>query len=244
MGFLSSLSLPLEAVRLIRKTPALRRLALISAGVTAACYLAVAVLLYFAAPWLLSVLWPKPAGWLLLLWYPAVAILFALGFFLGAQAAPVIVLAPLLDRLSVATEDALGRAPTPGGLGRFFAETWRGVVKAALRVALLFGGQTVLLILWLLPGVGQPLFSLASAVWSMLWLAFEYVDVTANRHGLGFAEVRQLLRQNLRATIGLGAALYLLLWLPFLNLFLVPIAVVAATRYYRQLVVDQTVGDP
>ena len=63
----------------------------------------------------------------------------------------------------------------------------------------------------------------------------QYVDVAANRHGLGFRDVLALLRANPGTTAGLGAGLFVLLFVPLLNLFLVPAAVVAGTHVFSRM---------
>ena len=43
------------------------------------------------------------------------------------------------------------------------------------------------------------------------------------------------MKHHLPACLGLGFGLYALLWIPILNLFLVPVAVVAGTLLFSQL---------
>jgi CysZ protein len=234
VGFFQALFLPLEAWRVIRGDAGLRRLARVSAFVSALCFAGLIVGLWFAAPSLVSLLWTKPAGWTVIFWDLAAALLFVIGFVVSAQTVPVIVLAPLSERLSIQTERSLGKTDDGGGLVRFVAETGRSIRKAILRVTVFAVGHACLLLLWIVPGYGQAAWSAAVFLWSALWLAFEYVDITANRHGLGFRAVIRFLRARPGQALGLGAAIYLLLWVPFLNVFFVPLAVVSAALLFTR----------
>jgi CysZ protein len=72
-------------------------------------------------------------------------------------------------------------------------------------------------------------------LWTMAWLAAEYLDAPMARHLYPFREVRRVLLARLWLCMGFGAAVYVLLWLPVLNLFFIPLAVVAGTLLFRGL---------
>jgi CysZ protein len=55
------------------------------------------------------------------------------------------------------------------------------------------------------------------------------------RHLYPFGQVLAALRRRLTLALGFGAALYVMLWVPVLNFFLMPVAVVAGTLLYRAL---------
>lgn len=231
-GFL----LPFRAIGLILAHRPLRRWSAL-AGLVSAVLLAglLGALVAFTGD-LLGVLWAKPAGWLVGLWYLAAALVFGILFVLGASTVPTVATAPFLDPLSADTERVLGAAAEDGGgLGRVLAETVNAVGKAVLRIALLLAGHALLLVLWLLPGIGQGLWSAAALSWTVFWLAFEYLDVPANRHGYRFRDTLALVRANAPAAVGLGLGVYLILWVPLLNVFFVPVGAVAATMLFVQL---------
>ena len=233
MGFLKAFVLPIEALRLIRRDPALQRLTLISAVVSALCFAGLFVGLWYAAPYLMGLLWTKPDDWMVFVWAVTAAAFFFIAFVIGAQTIPIIVLAPLSERISIQTEQALGIEADDGGLARFVVETGRSIQKALLRVIVLLSGHAVLLLLWFIPGLGHAAWTIASLFWSVVWIAFEYVDITANRHGLSFSQVVRFLNAHAGATLGLGLAIYALLWVPIVNVFFVPVAVISATLLYQ-----------
>ena len=55
------------------------------------------------------------------------------------------------------------------------------------------------------------------------------------RHLYPFAQVRRVLRQRWALCLGFGAGVYVLLWVPILNSFFLPVAVVGGTLLYRGL---------
>lgn len=229
-------ALPFRAMRLIANCPPLLRLSLVTAAVSALLLLVLAAVLVGFAGDLVGSLWAKPSGWLLLLWYPLAALVFGLLFILGASTVPTLATTPLLDPLSLATERALGLLPDEsGGLWRLTKETTRAVGKTLVRLSFLYMGHALLLSLWLLPGVGHALWSVLALAWTVFWLAYEYLDVPANRHGLGFADVLRLIADNLPMAAGFGFAVYAILWVPLLNIVFIPVAAVGATMAFAEL---------
>jgi CysZ protein len=145
-------------------------------------------------------------------------------------------LAPLQDPLSTATEAACGDfAAPPFSLARIVRETGIALGHTATRVLLLLAGQAVLLLLNLIPGAGHVAWIVASTLWTMAWLAVEYLDSPMTRHRYTFRDVRRVVWKRLTLSLGFGAALYILLWIPILNFFLIPLAVVGGTLLFRGL---------
>ena len=231
-GFL----LPFRAIGLILAHRALRRWSLLAGVVSAVLLTGLLVVLVAFTGDLLSAVWARPEGWLRALWYLAAALLFGLLFVLGASTIPTVATAPFLDPLSADTERVLGAAPgEAGGLRRIVGETANAVGKAVLRIGILLAGHLALLLLWLLPGIGQGLWSAAALAWTVFWLSFEYLDVPANRHGYRFRDTLALIRRHGAAATGLGLGVYLVLWVPLLNVFFVPVGAVAATQLFVEL---------
>ena len=236
---LRGLWLPVRAARLILRTPALLRWSRICAVVTALCLMAWLAALVLWTDDAVATLWPKPAGDLgRLAWMVAVAVAFCLLGVLGATTLPLLLLAPLLDPISELTEMALGSAgdSTPSGGWRVTARGAAVALGHSLkRVALLWVGQLALLPLFLVPGFGSGLSALLGVAWTSLWLAAEYLDLPMARHLHSFQEVLSAMASRKLAAAGFGLSLYILLWVPVVNLFLIPIAAVAGTIFYHSL---------
>jgi len=163
-------------------------------------------------------------------------IFFIMLFVVGALTVPNLLLAPLQDPLSEATELRCGdftAAPfSVGGLVKGIKES---LCHTLLRLFLMLLGSVVLFPLHLIPVAGSVLWVVFSSVWSMFWISAEHLSNPMARNLRSFREVLRVLRARLPLALGFGAALYALLWVPVLNFFLMPVAVVAGTLLYRGL---------
>ncbi len=242
--FFRGLALPFRALRVMMSSARLVGLSLLSALVTSGV---LAGLVWF---W-----WPRALGWAEALigtgaWRDVVSaivglLFFALTFFVSALTVPNVVLAPLQDPLSEATETRCGdfTAPPLSAPG-----TVRGTLHALghtlLRLATQLLGVGVLLPLNLIPGAGSIAFAIAGSLWSMVCLAIEHLSNPMARHLYPFGQVVVVVRRRLALSLGFGAALYVMLWVPVLNFFLMPVAVVAGTLLFRALRAAQALGPP
>jgi len=171
-------------------------------------------------------------------------LVFALLMFIGASTAPMLLAAPLMDPISAATERLLGHEPEGGGLGRAAREVLRSWKNALVRVILLGAGQLALLPLLLIPGVGQPAWTASSWAWTAIWVAVAYLDVPMSRHLCSYRQELAALRARPMVCLGFGAAVALMLWVPLLNFFFVPVAVVGGTLLFRGLVASGAISEP
>lgn len=153
-------------------------------------------------------------------------------FAAGALTLPNLLLAPVQDPLSEATERALG-ATTPGPSG-FVRGTLISLRHTLVRLALMLLGFAVLFPFNFIPGVGSVVWFVLSTLWSAFWLSVEYLSGPMARHHRRFREVLSVLKQRPGVTFGFGLALWVLLWLPIVNCFLMPLAVIAGTLLYRE----------
>jgi len=235
--FFRGFALPWSAFRLVFASTQLLLLTCIACAVTLVVLVALAWGLVHSTGDGLALLLPRPsAAWALMLWDALAVLVGGVLFVVGANTLPLLMLAVLQDPLSRTTEGLCGApAPPPFSLQRAWRATTVALGHTALRVTLLVGGQLGLLLLNLLPGVGHVLWAVSSALWTMLWLAVEYVDSPMTRRGHSWATVRGMISRRLALSLGLGAALYLLLWIPVLDFFLVPVAVIAGTLFVRGL---------
>lgn len=233
------LRLPLSAFKLIFAVPRLRALALVCAGVTGLTLVGIAVGSWSAGHGLSTWMLGGDAasdGWRS---YAAVGVgvlLAALFFGFGALTLPNLLLAPLQDPLSEATEVVCGDfTPEPFSMSALVRGTWESLRHTLLRLLIMTVGAVVLLPLHLVPVVGNVLSFALTTAWSMYWLAVEHLSNPMARHLRRFREVVTVLRRRLLLALGFGATLWVLLWIPVVNFFLMPVAVVAGTLLYRGL---------
>lgn len=243
--FFTGLSLPWRAGQLVLRGGRLLTLVLVAAGLVG---LTLVALLVWLAPWMTRVgkgwLGEGGAAWGAL--GTALGVLLALGTVVaGALTLPNLVLAPLQDPLGEATEACLGdfRSP-PFSPARFLRGVWISLKHTLLRIVFMLAGVLLLLPLNLIPGVGTLLFSALSITWTAWWLSVEYLSGTMARHLLPFRAVLRVLWGRRALALGFGASLYLLLWVPVVNFFLMPVAIVAGALLYRALQEQGLIRNP
>lgn len=239
-------ALPFRALALLFATPRLVALTLTMAGVTLCTLVGLAVTLWSAAPGLATaVVGSSPSLWAAAL-RTALAGAFFLGLFLlGANTLPLTLAAPLMDPISIQTERTAGfPVAEDGGIRRALRELARSVANGLLRLAVLAAGQGILLLLLAIPVIGGPLWTALSFGWASLWLTAAYLDIPMARHLYTLDHEVSVLKRRFWLCLGFGAAVALMLWVPLLNFFFVPVAVIAATLLFRGLVAAGVLPPP
>jgi CysZ protein len=233
----SGAALPFRAARVILGSPRLRALSLLAGTVTAATLVGLVFLSLEAAQRIGGWLVPETtraggAAYAVGTWLLEAALALVL-FALGALTAPNLMLAPLQDPLSEATEAAFGGfvAP-PWSLRSMLKGTVESLVHTLGRLVFVAGGLVVLFPLNFVPVAGSVLWVVGSSTWSAFWLAVEHLSTPAARHLQPFRQVVRVLRGRLALALGFGGTLTVLLWVPVLNFFLLPLAVVAGTLLF------------
>jgi len=226
-----------RAFGLIFRTPKLFLLSALCALVTLVALVGLVLLLWNYTPELINAIVARPDTWYgKALWQLVLVLTFVVLLVIGATTVPPLLLAPLQDPLSEATEELCGgfQAP-PFTLPAFFRGVVTGVLHTLTRLFFLVLGLVVLLPLHLIPGVGSVLWTVLVSLWTMLWMAGEHLAGPMTRHLYPFSEVRRMLRERRALCLGFGAGVYLLLWVPVLNTFFLPVAIIAGTLLYRGL---------
>lgn len=233
---LRGLSIPLRAFVLILRTPRLLGLSLLCAAVTGLTLIGVGVGAWSLGQRAAGALLSADSGWQHAASMGLSALFFVMLFIVGALTAPNLLLAPLQDPLSEATELRCGDfTPPPFSAGALVRGTLESLWHTLARVALMLLGLVLLFPLNLIPVAGSVLWVALSSLWSMFWIAAEHLSNPMARHLRPFRQVIRALRSRLPLALGFGAALYVLLWVPVLNFFLMPVAVVAGTLLFRGL---------
>jgi CysZ protein len=233
---LAGARLPLQAAAAIARSPRLLGLSLVGALVTAATLVAVGVGSTAASGALADWLIGGGGAWKTIAHGTLRTLSWVVFFAAGALTAPNLLLAPLQDPLSEATESACGDfTPPPFSLGNAARGTLESLAHTLLRLAFMAGGLLALLPLHLVPGVGSVAWLAASSLWSAFWVAVEHLSNPAARHLQPFGQVVTALRARLALALGFGGCLSVILWVPLLNFFLMPLAVVAGTLLFRGL---------
>jgi uncharacterized protein involved in cysteine biosynthesis len=231
--FVGGTLLPLQSALLLLQYRQLLLLAVAPLGLTLVLYAAVLVLgVHYYEGWF-ALLLAHPHVWYFRIGYEVVhllvfllvlALLWFSFTFIGTALA-----APFLERLSQRVDTLLegDRNGLPHPLPVRWGD-WGRALWHALLLSLLWGA---LLPLTFLPGVGY----LCWVVGTWLLLAYNFTAFALDRRGLAFRTQWRVLRSEGMATLGLGAALFLLLALPGVGLLILPISTVAGTLLVRDI---------
>ncbi len=163
-------------------------------------------------------------------------ILMVVFFFLITMAASALA-GPFNEMLSQRTEELVTRRPPTVAVGpvRVLKDCLRSLGHSlkilGLYVTILVCGLPLLLI----PGIGGLLFSVLCVVVSSYMFAYEYLGYPMDRKRLSFKEKKAFLRSNLVSAVGFGLGNVAVATIPFVNLLLIPCAVVGGTLLYLDI---------
>lgn len=192
------------------------------------CTLLLLIALAFGGAWLVGGLIEDALGAQLRTFAQAVVVVLALllGYFLYLPLARVL-LAPFSEALS-----RRAHTITTGAHYRSDANwaraMWEGLKLVLMQLSVLLAAFVVSIII---PPIGAPLGILVA----ILVCGLDFMDVPLSARGLPLRKKLGVLWQHKALALGFGAAAYLLLFLPFINLLALPVGVIGATLLTDQL---------
>ena len=147
-----------------------------------------------------------------------------------------VVAAPFNDALSEAVEHILtGETAPPFSLSRMVADVARTVRLELLKVMLyLVVVGPMFLASFVIPVVGQAV-SLVGFALTAIYLGIDYVDWPAARRDWSVRDRLAFARRHLPAVAGFGTGVWLLLFIPLVNLLFMPAAVAGGTILFLSL---------
>lgn len=144
-----------------------------------------------------------------------------------------VVAAPFNDALSEAVERLLtGGSPPPFSFKRLLGDIVRTIrleVGKVLLYTLIVG--PMFLASFLLPGIGQVI-SIVGFALTAVYLGVDYVDWPAARRDWSVGDRVAFTRRQLPAMAGFGTGVWVLLFIPLVNLFFMPAAVAGGTMLF------------
>jgi len=69
-------------------------------------------------------------------------------------------------------------------------------------------------------------------MWTIGWIAAEYLERAVVRHLYRLRDVQAVVGQRLRLSLVFGAAVYAILWIPVVNFFFIPAPWLGGTLLY------------
>lgn len=145
-----------------------------------------------------------------------------------------LIASPFNDLLSERTEEILAGVGTaePFAWKTFGGDAWRAIVVEGKKMGFFVIGMLVLLLLNLIPVLGQLLYSISAALFTLFFLAVEYLGYVLSRKRLSFARQRRYVFGQISLHLGFAVGVLCLLAVPLMQLLCIPLAVVGATRLY------------
>ena len=225
--FAQGFALPIRGAALLWRTPALRRLAIVPLLLNSVLYLIALTLFFQHYGTGFSLFVDRPEAWYWLIGYyllRGVAFLVGLAVFVFSFVFVGKALAtPFLDILSERTELILRGSPTNQAfqLGRWLIDILRSL------------GHTILILMVLI--IAFPLSFIpvvGTAAWlglGWLLLVYEFTSFALDRRRLTFREKCVHILSDRAESLGFGAALFVLLAIPVVNIVGLSVAAVSGT---------------
>ena len=229
--FIHGMSYPFLALALLRAGP-VRRFILFPAVINAVLFLLIFIAAIVAYPYLYDQFitseesfWQGLLQWFLFLVYFAAMLVV---FFFTFAVVGTVVAGPFLEPISRRVETEILGTTTEGRGRGALGETIYSLSQAAGMILVGIGSLLIILPLSCIPLVGAPL-ALVIASWVV---ATEYLDASFARKRYPLGEKVRFVLANKASTMGFGMAIQALLFIPILNLFVLPLGAVAATMLY------------
>jgi len=157
--------------------------------------------------------------------------------------------APFLDRLSQEVEAlALGRRDEPFSLRVAARDLASSVAHSLLSFGIWLVLMAVCAALNAVPFVGAPISFALAVCGTALLLAREAMDGAMSRRRMTYVHKLRVVFTHAPATLGFGLVHSLVLWIPFVNLAVLPVAIAGGTLLYCDLeragLVPDALGQP
>lgn len=192
--------------------------------------------------WLMNEIFtPKPGTNFLVLWLWATVGLLVrsaalLGLGLALYFAAGLVATPFNDRLSDQIEQmTLGSHKEPFAWKVMLGDLLNSVAHTALSLCVWLFVMSLALLLNLLPVLGSVLSFLLATSATAIFLGRESMDGCMSRRRMSYRHKYRVVLANLPLVFGFGLAASALLWIPFLNFLMLPVAVAGGTLMYCDL---------
>lgn len=246
LGYTEGLKYPFRGARFVFRThPGLARIYGVPIVLVLLALVALVHSVYTHHEAATAWLWPEPLGedW----WATSLRVLhgfaellvgtlmllvgYVLVTILGA-----LVAAPFNDALSERVEALYTGRPGPAFSFRtLLRDLLRTIRLEALKILLYVGVMLPLFLFgFILPVLG-PVQTAAGFLFTTGYFALDYMDWPASREGLGVRARLAFVRDHLGPALGFGTGVWLFLFVPVVNLLLMPAAVAGGTMMYLDL---------
>ncbi len=233
---------PFRGLRLVTSHPSTWPYLVLPSILTAGLFFVALFVSWHAVPALMGTMWVPTIEhhWLVHLgWRTSMLLLRALAFLaiaVALYATAGLLAIPFNDRLSEKIETLyLGPYEQPFSWRVVLGDLSVSVSHTLISAVLWIGVMGLLLGLELVPGLGSALHVVLGASITGLFLAREMMDGCMSRRRMAYRHKLRVLRANLWTMIGFGVCASVLLGIPGLNFFLLPMIVVGGSLMYCEL---------
>jgi len=142
-----------------------------------------------------------------------------------------LIASPFNELLSERTENlVLGEVhDTPFSLSRFWKESANAIVVEVKKMVVFVFCMGLLFGINFIPGIGSLIYAVLAPLFTLFFLAIEYMAFVLMRKQLSFAEQRRYIFKHPILMFGYSCGVFCMLAVPFVQLFCIPLAVVGAT---------------
>lgn len=224
VGFWAGIAAYLRATRLILSRPSLGSLLVMPGIATLILFVAFSVLAFFFVDDLMAAWWPDASSWIA---WTLAAVVLALTWLFGFAVIGGLVAAPFCDLMSQRIEAIEGILPD--NPSSFVLETWSALKHTIVRLIVYVFFVALFLPTLLIPGFGTIIFATLMTILSIRYLAWDGIDYSLARRHYRFGQKRQFLRHFSGATLAYGSVAFVLMLIPFANLFVLPLNAASGT---------------
>lgn len=192
------------------------------------------MLIFFVSGWMNSVLgwlpqWLTGITWLLWLLF---ALLFGMAVFFGFNLLANFIAAPLNGLLAEKVQLHLtGQTLGDANIAALVATIPHAIGREISKLTYYLPRVLLLVVLSFIPGINviAPWLWLFFGAWMMV---VQYIDYPMDNNGVSFRSMQRSLKQQRLLHLGFGGGVSILLMVPIVNFFAMPIAVAGATALY------------
>ncbi len=232
---------PFKGLIFLKRERALWKYVVIPLVINVFVFVGLGILFLLLFPELVALILPEGDAWY---WTILRAVLWIIGSFLvvilflvSFTAVGTAIASPFNEALSERVERMVGGWKSEAGEGLWdqAKRSARSAIESIKHVAVYLGGSFIIGLSGLIPAVGTFVSMVLGTLWTFLFLAMEFGDYYLARHWLAFRTRWRMVLAERWSSLGFGAGCAALFMIPFLNLLLMPGAVVGGTLLWMEL---------
>lgn len=144
-----------------------------------------------------------------------------------------LVTAPFNEEISQRVEEIVTNGTVKHKMG-FWEDAYISIKGEAEKIVFYLVVLFLVLLLNLVPVVGSVVSAIIGTVFSFFYNALDFLDFPMTRRKMKFKQKLKVTQSGKMVTYGFGAAAFLLMFLPVVNIFMKPILVVSGTSLYYE----------